>query len=82
MKRDDLAIKRLLLNDQFLEYVCRHSESLDDLHQQDEINSLASREDLLAASEIIMSQNHDVAILSAQESEDLKKAILASVLSP
>lgn len=81
MGKEDLTIKRLLLNDLFLDYVCTHAETLSDLYQHEAISSLASKEDIQAAVDIIMSQNRDVAMLTSEESDELKKSILDSILS-
>jgi regulator of PEP synthase PpsR (kinase-PPPase family) len=82
VKKEDLEIKSLLLNDLFLDYVCAHSETLSDLHQDDAISALATEEELQAARDIIMGQNCDVIKLSTRESEELKNAILSAVHSP
>ena len=82
VKSDELAITRLLLNDQFLEYACSDSDTLGDLLKQDEISSLASSEVIRAAREIILRQNRDLATLDSDESEELKNAILATLHSP
>ena len=81
MEKEDIEISKLLINDLFLEYVFAYSESSCDLHLPESLCSLANRESVNAARDIILSRNQDAVSLSNQEFSQLKEKIIETMLS-